>query len=210
MSRLTRADQKPLSFAPSTRCSFSPGRAGSICRSNAAVLTAFCSSPVSFPRLSVKVSAMRNSMPYTAKQKSCSSKRDTFAPRNTLAWVLPTSVVTPSSMSQHVTFQATAERPHQPFSQLRLHQPPPTDSENHPRAFRQQRCQALHRLLDERPVDVLVVVPVVAPTPGHPRLAAEKPQAQPLVLAVVRGVEVRRRRDHVRHAARERRERTGH
>ena len=69
MSRLTRADQKPLSFAPSTWCSFSPGRAGSICRSNAVVLTAFCSSPVSLARLSVKVSAMRNCMPYTASSR---------------------------------------------------------------------------------------------------------------------------------------------
>ena len=44
----------------STWCSFKPGCAGFTCRSNAAVLTAFCSSPVSLTRLSVKVSAMRN------------------------------------------------------------------------------------------------------------------------------------------------------
>ena len=56
-------DQKFLSFARSTWCSFRPGCAGFICRSNAAVLTAFCSSPVSLAKLSVKVSAMRNCIP---------------------------------------------------------------------------------------------------------------------------------------------------
>src|SRR6266542_7062078 len=38
-----------------------PGSAGLSCRSKAVVLTAFCSSPVSRVRLSVNVSAMRNS-----------------------------------------------------------------------------------------------------------------------------------------------------
>ena len=37
-----------------------PGLAGFNCRSNALVLTAFCSSPVNFARLSVNVSAIRN------------------------------------------------------------------------------------------------------------------------------------------------------
>ena len=36
-----------------------PGLAGLSCKSNAVVLMAFCSSPVSRARLSVKVSAMR-------------------------------------------------------------------------------------------------------------------------------------------------------
>src|SRR5262249_38305361 len=39
-----------------------PGLAGLSCKSKAVVLTAFCSSPVSRARLSVDVSAMRNSM----------------------------------------------------------------------------------------------------------------------------------------------------
>src|SRR5258708_4989007 len=39
-----------------------PGLAGLSCKSNAVVLTDFCSSPVRRARLSVKVSAMRNSM----------------------------------------------------------------------------------------------------------------------------------------------------
>jgi len=39
-----------------------PGLAGSICRSKAVVLTAFCFSPVRLARLSVIVSAMRISM----------------------------------------------------------------------------------------------------------------------------------------------------
>src|SRR6266705_7044562 len=39
-----------------------PGLAGLTCRSNAVVFTAFCSSPVNRARLSVKVSAIRNSV----------------------------------------------------------------------------------------------------------------------------------------------------
>jgi hypothetical protein len=39
-----------------------PGAVGFTCRSKAVVFTAFCSSPVSRARLSVKVSAMRNSI----------------------------------------------------------------------------------------------------------------------------------------------------
>src|SRR6476660_3471118 len=39
-----------------------PALTGLSCKSNAVVLTAFCSSPVKRARLSVKVSAMRNSM----------------------------------------------------------------------------------------------------------------------------------------------------
>src|ERR1043166_7933003 len=39
-----------------------PGWAGLSCRSNAVVFAAFCSSPVNRARLSVNVSAMRNSM----------------------------------------------------------------------------------------------------------------------------------------------------
>lgn len=58
----TRTDQKFLSFALSSLWKLKPGLAGLICKSNAVVLTAFCSSPVKLARLSVKVSAMRNSM----------------------------------------------------------------------------------------------------------------------------------------------------
>ena len=61
MSLLTRTDQKFLSFALSSLWKLMPGLAGFICRSKAVVLTAFCSSPVSRARLSVKVSAMRKS-----------------------------------------------------------------------------------------------------------------------------------------------------
>src|SRR5258708_30800226 len=62
MSLLTRTDQKFLSLALSSLWKLMPGLAGLICKSNAVVLTAFCSSPVSRARLSVKVSAMRNSI----------------------------------------------------------------------------------------------------------------------------------------------------
>ena len=62
MSLLTRTDQKFLSFALSSLWNSGPGWPGSSCRSNAVVLTAFCSSPVRRARLSVKVSAMRNSI----------------------------------------------------------------------------------------------------------------------------------------------------
>ena len=53
---ITGAD---LSLARSTRWNCRPGCAGLTCRSNA-VFAARCSSPVSFARLSVNVSAMRN------------------------------------------------------------------------------------------------------------------------------------------------------
>src|SRR2546426_1400449 len=62
MSLLTRTDQKRLSFALASLWKLIPGFSGLSCRSKAVVLTAFCSSPVSRARLSVKVSAMRNSM----------------------------------------------------------------------------------------------------------------------------------------------------
>ena len=47
MSPLTRTDQKFLSRALSSLWKLMPGLAGLICKSNAVVLTAFCSSPVS-------------------------------------------------------------------------------------------------------------------------------------------------------------------
>src|SRR5262245_4188750 len=62
MSRLTRTDQKFLSFTLSSLWKLMPGFAGLSCRSKAVVLTAFCSSPVSRAKLSVKVSAMRKSI----------------------------------------------------------------------------------------------------------------------------------------------------
>ena len=62
MSRLTRMDQKFLSFDLSSRWNFKQGIAGFISNSNDVVLTAFCSSAVNLPRLSVNVSAMRNSI----------------------------------------------------------------------------------------------------------------------------------------------------
>src|SRR5450759_1411174 len=62
MSLLTRTDQKFLSFALSSLWKLMPGLAGLSCRSKAVVLTAFCSSPVNRARLSVKVSAIRNSV----------------------------------------------------------------------------------------------------------------------------------------------------
>src|SRR5271169_1495012 len=62
MSLLTRTEQKFLSLALSSLWKLIPGLAGLTCKSNAVVLTAFCSSPVSRARLSVKVSAIRNSI----------------------------------------------------------------------------------------------------------------------------------------------------
>src|SRR6476469_6974210 len=62
MSLLTLTDQKFLSLALSSLWKLIPGLAGFIWRSKAVVFTAFCSSPVSLARLSVKVSAMRNSI----------------------------------------------------------------------------------------------------------------------------------------------------
>ena len=54
--------QKLGSRARSSRWNCNPGRDGSIWRSKAVVLAAFCSSPFSLARLSLKVSAMRKSM----------------------------------------------------------------------------------------------------------------------------------------------------
>src|ERR1700683_2066172 len=62
MSLLTRTDQKFLSLALASLWKLIPGLAGLSCKSNAVVLTAFCSSPVRRARLSVKVSAMRKSI----------------------------------------------------------------------------------------------------------------------------------------------------
>src|SRR5713226_1991026 len=62
MSLLTRTDQKFLSFTLSSLWKLMPGLEGLSCKSKAVILTAFCSSPVRRARLSVKVSAMRNSM----------------------------------------------------------------------------------------------------------------------------------------------------
>src|SRR5277367_5831955 len=62
MSLLTLTDQKFLSLALSSLWRLMPGLAGLSCKSNAVVFTAFCSSPVRRARLSVNVSAMRNSM----------------------------------------------------------------------------------------------------------------------------------------------------
>src|SRR5437879_4770403 len=62
MLLLTRTDQNRGSFGLSSLWNCRLGCAGFIWRSKAAVLTAFCSSPVSLARLSVNVSAMRKSM----------------------------------------------------------------------------------------------------------------------------------------------------
>lgn len=47
-----------------------PGLAGFNCKSEAVVLTSFCSSPVKLPRLSVKVSTMWNSIRETTKSSN--------------------------------------------------------------------------------------------------------------------------------------------
>ena len=60
VSRLTRTDQKFGSWALSSLWKLIPLPAGSICKSKAVALAAFCSSPVRRARLVVKVSAMRN------------------------------------------------------------------------------------------------------------------------------------------------------
>src|SRR6266481_3780287 len=75
MSLLTRTDQKFLSFAFSSLWKLRPGPAGFIWKSNAVVLTAFCSSPVSRARLSVKVSAIRNSTAMSWHWPHCHSLR---------------------------------------------------------------------------------------------------------------------------------------
>lgn len=62
MLSLTRIDQNFLSLALSSLWKFIPGFAEFIWRSNAVILTAFCSSPVKRARLSVNVSAIRNSI----------------------------------------------------------------------------------------------------------------------------------------------------
>src|SRR5882672_1509765 len=59
-SALTRTDQNRLSRALSSLWKLRPGLASFTCRSKAVVFAAFCSSAVSRPRLSVKVSAIRN------------------------------------------------------------------------------------------------------------------------------------------------------
>ena len=58
----TRTDQKFLSFVLSSLWKLMPGLAGLSCKANAVVITAFCSSPVRRARLSMNVSAMRNSI----------------------------------------------------------------------------------------------------------------------------------------------------
>ena len=65
MSALTLTDQKFLSLDLSSLWKLSPGLAGFNWRSNAVVLTAFCSSPLSRARLSVKVSEMRKSIQFS-------------------------------------------------------------------------------------------------------------------------------------------------
>ena len=62
LSLLTRTEQKFGSFARSSLWNCIPGLAGFICRSNAVVFAAVCSLPVSLARLSVNVSAIRNSI----------------------------------------------------------------------------------------------------------------------------------------------------
>src|SRR5438105_367712 len=62
MSWLTRTDQNRLSLGFSSLWKLRLGLVGLICRSKAVVFTAFCSSPVSRERLSVKVSAIRKSI----------------------------------------------------------------------------------------------------------------------------------------------------
>src|SRR6516164_9516392 len=62
MSSLTRTEQKFGSRGRSSRWKRRPGLERFNCRSNAVVLTAFCSAPVSRTRLAVKVSAIRNSI----------------------------------------------------------------------------------------------------------------------------------------------------
>src|SRR5438093_9548506 len=62
ISLLTRTELKFGSRGLSSLWNCRPGWAGFSWRSKAVVLTAFCSSPVSRDRLSVNVSAIRNSM----------------------------------------------------------------------------------------------------------------------------------------------------
>ena len=65
ISRLTRIDQKCLlCLARSSLWNCMPAFTGSSCKSKAVIFTAFCSSPVSFERLPVNVSEMRNSIIY--------------------------------------------------------------------------------------------------------------------------------------------------
>src|SRR5580658_3677432 len=61
MSPLKRTDQKCGSRERSMRWNFNPGAAGSICRSNAVVLAAFCSAAARRASAAVKVAAIRNS-----------------------------------------------------------------------------------------------------------------------------------------------------
>ena len=62
MSPFTRTDQKFLSLALLSLWKLMPGLEGLSCKSNAVVLTAFCSSPTNLARLFVKVSAIRKSI----------------------------------------------------------------------------------------------------------------------------------------------------
>ena len=63
-SLLTCTDQKFSSFALSSLWNCMLGPTGFTCRSKAVVFTAFCSSLVSFAKLPVKVSAIRDSVGY--------------------------------------------------------------------------------------------------------------------------------------------------
>ena len=98
-----------------------PGLAGLSCRSNADVLTAFCSSPVSRARLSVKVSAMRNSIAQSSRL-GCRCCDTAAHPRHTLRMPSRTSIGTmfPSkSATLHPesgpSSHATASRPERPM-----------------------------------------------------------------------------------------------
>src|SRR5438093_12681102 len=79
MSWLTRTDQNRLSLALASLWKLIPGLTGLSCRSKAVVLTAFCSSPVSRARLSVKVSAMRSSMAAPLKPSCLPDRKHTDA-----------------------------------------------------------------------------------------------------------------------------------
>ena len=76
ISAFTRTDQKFGSLARSSLWNENPGVDTSSCRSKAVVFTAFCSCAVSFDRLSVNVSAIRNSialtLPFSADHRRAS------------------------------------------------------------------------------------------------------------------------------------------
>ena len=71
-------------WTPPRTCTRRADRRWRFCRPNAAVLTAFCSSPVNLARLSVKVSATRNCIP-TADSRN----RDPAASNRTLLVIIP-------------------------------------------------------------------------------------------------------------------------